>query len=301
MRDPRRRMGGEDNHDGRVLRYVQTAAVRYDSGQDQYRLSLTPAVRAAGLEANAVIRYGLDRLDALGVVPAIASEDRDADDADDTDKASPNLSYSLLSPSDDFRLEIPEAVLDALGIGDVRNGGGSDDAEAARAADRSRPAVDVYAGEGVIAFASPTTESIPVEWLPEDVDGEDGTIELRLVQTTTPRFQGSPLVASITPAFNRAGGDSAGVEYRTDIDRDGVVLAVGRADTAGANTRSVYRHGPDEQGASVSLPASVLAALDLAPEDYEDTPRSERPALAVYAGDGVLAFGHPPNREFTPT
>lgn len=292
-------MGSDSNQNGRSLRHVQTAAVRYDPDRNQYRLSPTAAIRAAGLEADATIRYGLDRLEALGVVPVVAADDEPADDPEPrTNSGALDLSYAVQSPEsgEDFRLEIPEAVLDALHID---AGGDAEDTDAERtSADAARPLLDVYAGEGVIAVGGPTTETVPAELLPDDVAVEGEALTLQLVQTTTPRYQGTTLAAAITPAFNRAGGDFAAVEFRPVTDHEGFVLAVARADATGPNTRSVYRQGPDKQGAAVSLPEEVLAALDLERADFEGVPHDERPALAVYAGDDVLAFGHPPHREF---
>lgn len=282
--------GGDENV---PIRHVQTARVRYDDQTGQFKLTLTPAIRAAGLDQNAMFRFIPEEVDNLGLVPALGSKSGTGNLRDER-------TYSV-SPAgaagEVLRLQIPEDALDALGI----------DTDAAK--EDEAPLLDVFAGDRMIAFDKSNAIAIPVEILPDDYESETERDEIILeqIQTTTPRVRsGGTVTATITPAIKRAGGgdgdDMRAVEYFPEFSDGlgGIVPAVTRKygdGRAHGDERSLWQE--NERGVSASLPDDVLAALGLSTDDYEDAPLEERPPLTVYAGDHLLAFGRPGERNVT--
>lgn len=280
-----------DTHTDDVpVRPVQTARIRYKPSTDQYRLTLTQAIRAAGLDKNATFRYVPEEVDQLGVVPALGSDSADTTLRD-------GRTYSVSSEGatgEALRLQIPAAALEALGI----------DTDTEEVDDL--PLLDVYAGDQLLAFDISNAKTISSDLLPGfDGTTDDEDIILEPIQTTAPRVRTEGVVsAAITPALKRAGDNIGAVEFHPPLaaDLDGLVPAVGHKygdARGGGDVRSVYRKGPNELESPI--PAEVLDALDLSIDDYEDVPVDERPLLVVFAGngDGVIAFARPGQRELT--
>jgi len=277
------------------VRHVQTAKIRYRPDTDQYRVSLTGAIRAAGLGANAMFRYLPEEVDELGLVPALGAEEGELPNDERT--------YSVVGTGPDMgtlRLQIPETVLAALGI--------DTDPEAAQAGEL--PLLDVYAGDRMIAFDKSSARAIPADQLPADLDvdgeGENGEVILEQIQTTTPRVQVEGVVsAAVRPAIIRAGAEGGAVEYLLELadETDGFVPAVvresGDARERDGDAWSIYRGGPNGEGYYVGIPRDALATLGLSVDDFEDVPLDERPQLSVYAADGMIGFARPSERDVT--
>jgi hypothetical protein len=275
------------------VRHVQTAKIRYRPDTDQYRVSLTDAIRAAGLGADAMFRYLPEEVDELGLVPALGADDGKLPNDDRT--------YSVVGTGptgETLRLQMPEDALDALGI--------DTDPETAQAGEL--PLLDVYAGDRMIAFDKSSARAIPADQLPADCDvndkSEEGEVILEQIQTTTPRLQVEGVVsAAVRPALMRAGTEAGAVEFLPELtDQDnGFVVAVTRESgdaRSGGDARAIYRTA-DGEGFYVGLPDETLAALGLSVEEYEDVPLAERPALSVYASDGVIGFARLGERDIT--
>lgn len=282
-----------DEMEDAPFRHVQTAKIRHGSEYNQYRLTLTKAIRAAGLGVNAMFRYLPEEVDELGLVPALGSEGGGLHNDDRT--------YSVAGEGKTgaaLRLQIPEEALNALDI--------DTDYEAAQAGEL--PLLDVYAGDRLLAFDKSSDRTIPTDQLPADLDvagdikGKGEEVILEQIQTTTPRMRtGEVVTVAITPAIKRTGGGVKGVEYLPDLDDalGTLVPAVAREygdARGGGDARSIDYEGPNKQVLSVPLPENVLAGLDLSVADYKDAALAERPPLAVYAGDGLIAFGRPGER-----
>lgn len=294
-----------DERDESPIKHVQTARIRYEEGHDRYRLTLTPAIRAAGLGEDAVFRFIPEEVDNLGVVPALGSEDASGHVRD-------NRTYSVISggaTGDAFRLQIPEAALDALGI----------DTSTAAAETDDLPLLDVYAGDRMIAFDRSSAIAIPIDALPgeyeRDTDGESDSEEVILeqAQTTTPIMRSYDMVtAKLTGAVRQAANGNenelSAITYHSDLADDlggGIVPATlreggdGRArDDAYSLQRVASNSGESAmRGFEAGIPDDVLEALELSEDDYEDVPLEDRPALTVYAGDRMIALGRPGERE----
>lgn len=282
-----------DEDDEIPVRHVQTVPIRKDTN-GTYRATLTSAIRAAGLGDGAMFRFIPEGIDDLGVVPALGAEDGDS-------RLRDQRTYTVEgagATGTALRLTIPEAALDALGIDT------DPDSEATR--DGEPPLLDVFAGDRMIAFDTSNAISLgdvfSDEYATENAPDADKVI-LDQIQTTTPRMRGANVTVAVSPALRHAGDRTGSIEYRPDLadELGGVVPAIlheertdGRAEN---NTYTVYREGADREDFVISLPEHVLDALDLSATDYEDVPREERPALAVYAGEGLIALARPGERE----
>ena len=279
--------------DETAIRHVQTAPIRADTN-GTYRVTITAAIRAAGLGDGALFRYIPEEVDNLGVVPALGSEGGKGSLRD-------QRTYTVEGAGETgtaLRLSIPEVALDALGI-DVEDIPGPGD-------DGKPPLVDVFAGDRMIAFDASSGISLgdvlPDEYATENAPDADEVI-LDQIQTTTPRLRKTSVTAAVSPALRHAGNRTGSIQYRPDLadELGGVVPAILHEERTGGqgeeNTRKVYREGDTREDLVISLPEHVLDALDLSTADYEDVPREERPSLAVYAGDGLVAFARPGERE----
>jgi hypothetical protein len=274
--------------DETAIRHVQTAPIHKDTN-GTYRVVVTAAVRMAGLGQGALFRYIPEEVDNLGVVPALGSEDGEGSLRD-------QRTYTVEKTATALRLTIPRAALDALGI----------DTEAIPdpGADHNEqpPLVDVFAGDRMIAFDASSGISLgdvlPDEYAAENAPDADEVI-LDQIQTTTPRLRKTSVTAAVSPALRHAGNRTGSIEYRPDLadELGGIVPAILHEERTGGqgeeNTRKVYREGEEREDLVISLPEDVLDALDLSTADFEDVPREERPSIAVYAGDGIVAFARP--------
>ena len=281
--------------DETAIRHVQTAPIREDTN-GTYRVTITAAIRAAGLGDGALFRYIPEEVDNLGVVPALGSEGGKGSLRD-------QRTYTVEGAGETgtaLRLSIPKAALDALGIDvEVIPGPGADHGE-------MPPLVDVFAGDRMIAFDVSSGISLgdvlPDEYATENAPDADEVI-LDQIQTTTPRLRKTSVTAAVSPALRHAGNRTGSIEYRPDLadELGGVVPAILHEERTGGqgedNTRKVYREGDTREDLVISLPEHVLDALDLSTSDCEDVPREERLALAVYAGNGLIAFARPGERE----
>jgi hypothetical protein len=285
---------GEQRSENIPIRHVQTVPIQYEDrgdGKGRYHVGITPAIRAAGLDSDGMFRFIPEEADELGVVPALGSEEGEGHTRD---SRTYSVRYTGSKEDKALRLTIPDDALAALGI--------ELDSEAAQAGEL--PLLDVYVGDYMIAFDKSNAVSLSPDALPDDYEGEsDGEqVVLEQAMTTVPRMRTAGTVtAALTPALKHAGSDIGAIKFHPDRADDDLVLATGHKHgdgRSGGDERSVYREG-GSRTQTVPLPEGVLAALDLSPEDFEDVPRKERPALAVYAGDnnGLLAFGRPGERE----
>ena len=289
---PTNEQASEDNET--AIRHVQTAPIREDTN-GTYRVTITAAIRAAGLGGGALFRYSPEEVDNLGVVPALGSNGGAGSVRD-------QRTYTVEGGGETggaLRLTIPETALDALGIDiEAIPGPGTDD--------EMPPLVDVFAGDRMIAFDASSGISLG-DVLPDEYATENGPdadeVILEQIQTTTPRLRKTSVTAAVSPALRHAGNRTGSVEYRPDLadELGGVVPAILHEERTGGqgedNTRKVYREGETREDLVISLPEHVLAALGLSANDYEDVPREERPPLAVYAGDGLIALARPGERE----
>ena len=282
------------------IRHIQTVHIRYDEHTGKYRLTLTPAIRAAGLDANAMFRYLPEEVDELGLVPALGVEDGITSPRD-------GRTYSVVAEGkgDVFRLQIPETALEALGI--------EPDPETAK--EGNLPMLDVFAGDRMIAFDRSNAIAISTKLLPDDFEGDTDADEVILeqAQTTTPNMRTYDVVtAKLTAAVRQAGrgekNELGAIEYLPELSADlggGIVPAVvskygdgrARGDAYSLSRVAANSGKSSNRGFEAAIPEDVLAALDLSGDDYADVPLEERPALTVYAGDHLLAFGRPGERD----
>lgn len=276
--------------DETAIRHVQTAPIREDTN-GTYRVTITAAIRAAGLGSGALFRYIPEEVDNLGVVPALGSDGGAGSVRD-------QRTYTVEGggeTGDALRLTIPESALDALGI----------DVEAIGTDDGMPPLVDVFAGDRMIAFDASSGislgDALPDEYATENAPDANEVI-LDQIQTTTPRLRRTSVTAAVSPALRHAGDRTGSIEYRPDLadELGGVVPAILHEERTGGqgedDTRKVYREGEEREDLVISLPEHVLDALDLSTADFADVPREERPSLAVYAGNGIIAFARPGER-----
>lgn len=287
--DARTMTGQPDEQEEAPIRHIQTVSIHHEKPKNRktrYWVSITPSIRAAGLDGDAVFRFIPEEADELGVVPALGSEEGGGNRRD-------NRTYSVRPGATDstLRLTVPEAALEALGI----------ETEAAQGDEL--PMLDVYSGDYMIAFDKSSAQSLPADSLPDEYGNEE--VILEQIQTATPRMRSwGDVAASVSPALKSIVNDAGAVEFHPELadDLDGLVPAIvyphgdGRAR---GDARSVYHEGHEKQDLSVPLPADVLAALGLSADDYEDVPVDERPSLTVYAGGRVIAFGRPGERNVT--
>jgi hypothetical protein len=293
-----------DEHSEDVpVSHVQTVPIRYEDrgdGKGRYHVGITPAIRAAGLDSDGMFRFIPEEADELGVVPALGSEEGEGHVRDNRTYS---VSYTGSKEDKALRLTVPDDALAALGI--------EPDPEAAQAGEL--PLLDVYAGDRMIAFGKSSAVSLPPDALSDDHEGEsNGQIVLEQAMTTTPIMRSSGMVtAKFTAAVRQAGGEEAdelgAIKFHRDraADLDGIVPATlheegdGRSDV---DMYSLQRVGSNSgagsmRGFEAAISEDVLAVLDLSPEDFEDVPLEDRPALTVYAGDRMLALGRPRERE----
>ena len=148
------------------IREIQTATVRrreYQTG-DSYAVSLTRAIRAAGLEDGGSFRFDPDAVDELGVVPALGSEEV-------PDRPRNSLMRKILKEGTGgktLRLHIPEQALEAIpGFPPIEEIDWDDP-----------PELSVWAGDRMLAFELAESRSVTIDrGAGEDDDGgnaEDG-------------------------------------------------------------------------------------------------------------------------------
>jgi hypothetical protein len=275
--------------DDATLEYSQTATIRRSEPTGQYRCSPTQAIHAAGLDSGGQVRYQLDESERRDLVTATRVTDGNVN-PDPRD----GRTYTVIDAGDDttsaLRLELPTAVFDALGI--------EPPAATSSSGETAYPQLDVYAGTGVLAFATPATKAIPTSALRaafgvdagtrtdgavlEAVERHDGEMTvLEQIQTATPR--GDPTVRlSVTRAFTAAGGDFEAITFAPALATEhGIVPAIA-CERDHPDAWVVSREGPNRHGATISLPAGVQNVLTGSDEGV--------PELAVYAADGMLGF-----------
>jgi hypothetical protein len=120
------------------IREVQTAKVRREGTDENWSaiVSITKAIRAAGLEDGGSFRFDPAAIDELGMVPALGAPET-------VDGRSEPLSRNVRQEGTGgrtLRLVLPDDVLEALGIDDDEVGG---DAPVE---------VTVWAGDQLLAF-----------------------------------------------------------------------------------------------------------------------------------------------------
>ncbi|HET7322756.1 MAG TPA: helix-hairpin-helix domain-containing protein, partial [Halococcus sp.] len=286
----------EQSDENVPIRHIQTVRIGCDE-RGRIRLQLTEAIRAAGLGGgDAMFRYIPEEAENLGVVPALGMEESITSPRD-------GRTYSVDSAGGRNRLEIPEDVLTALDI----------DIDAVKAG--NGPLLDVFAGDRMIAFDKSSAIAVSADALPDDYEGdtnEDGEVVLHQAQTTTPMMRSWGVTARLTAGVRQAGNgaedDLGAIKYLPELSDglgSGVVPAIvtqygdGRArDEAYSLSRIAANSGKSSsRGFEATIPDDVLDTLGLSEDDYEDVPLEDRPALTVYAGDHLLAFGRPGERE----
>ncbi|PHQ45150.1 hypothetical protein DJ68_14690 [Halorubrum sp. C3] len=131
------------------IREVQTATVRREGTDENWSaiVSITKAVRAAGLEDGGSFRFDPSAIDELGMVPALGSPET-------ADGRSEPLTRNVRKEGtggSTLRLVLPDEVLDALDIPD-EDVGGDDPAE-----------VSVWAGDELVAFERSEERTVEVD------------------------------------------------------------------------------------------------------------------------------------------
>lgn len=131
-----------------TIQPVQTATLRQHGSKRLYQLTVTTAINAAGLADGGSVRFDLDTLDELGLVPAIGSTQES-----DGRRREAALTRNIITEGQGnvYRITIPHAVLAALGI----------DLETINWDDP--PTFTVYAGDRVLALELPTEQQIMIE------------------------------------------------------------------------------------------------------------------------------------------
>jgi hypothetical protein len=287
------------------IQHVQTVEVRQKTGTNEYRATITEAVKAAGLDEGATFQFKPHEIEELGVIPALgAAADEDA----------PRDRYTRTATTDgkaSIRIALPEEVVEAL----------ESYTEHEHNEEHSL-VIDVFAGERMIALAPAGGFDVPIEALPEDpdrvVDDSRDVLRLTPVQTARPRVRGSDedgqsrmTVLTATTAIRAAGlasevDDPHSVSYHPEAAESlaGLIPAVGYRRQAGAADPeyAVYReHGRGDdvayEGYSVTLPAEMVEALGISVDKLEGLSQRERPEITVYAAEGILGFKTPTIRE----
>ncbi|OYR71527.1 hypothetical protein DJ71_20495 [Halorubrum sp. E3] len=131
------------------IREVQTAKVRREGTDENWSaiVSITKAVRAAGLEDGGSFRFDPLAVEELGMVPALGSPET-------ADGRSESLTRNVRKEGaggKTLRLVLPEDVLEALDISDDEVGG-------------DEPAeVSVWAGDQLVAFERSEERTVEVD------------------------------------------------------------------------------------------------------------------------------------------
>ena len=288
------------------IQHVQTVEVQQKTGSNEYRATITEAVRAAGLKEGATFQFKPYEIEELGVIPALgAAADEDAPRDRHTRTATTDGKASI-------RIALPKEVVEAL----------ESHAESERDEDEEHPLLlDVFAGERMIALAPAEGFDVSIEALPKDpdhvVDDSRDVLRLRPIQTARPRVkvmdEGKSRMAQLTATTAiRAAGLASEVEkpysvsYHPEAAESlaGLIPAVGyqRQASVADPEYSIYReHGraddPPFEGYSVGLPDAILDALGISVDEIEGLNRRERPEITVYAAEGLLGFKTPAVRE----
>ena len=282
------------------IRHVQTVRVR-ERGKNERRVTITEAVRAAGLDGGATFQFKPFEYDELGVIPALGSPAGESAPKDrNTRKATTDGHVSI-------QIALPKQVIEVLEDAT----GNTDDPIF----------VDVFAGERMVAIAPTAAIEVPTTALPEDpdrvIDDERESVQLEAVQTARPRVKVSSDGASrmveltATEAVRRARLTSTtdepySVSFHPEAAESlgGLIPAVGYQRGAGIGDPeySIYREqggGSDTQPEvySIGVPTPLIEALGLSVDELENLERSERPQITVYAADGMLGFKTPSVRE----
>ncbi|MFW6382522.1 MAG: hypothetical protein ACOCZD_00605 [Haloferacaceae archaeon] len=131
------------------IREVQTAKVRREGTDENWSaiVSITKAIRAAGLEEGGSFRFDPGAVAELGMVPALGSPDT-------VDGRSEPLSRNIRQEGTGgktLRLVLPDDVLEALDIDDDEVGG---DAPVE---------VTVWAGEQLVAFERSEERTVEID------------------------------------------------------------------------------------------------------------------------------------------
>lgn len=143
----------DDNNDNNneSIREVQTAQLRRESASDtSYLVSLTPAIRAAGLEDGGSFRFDPQAVPELGMLPAIGSEV-------EVDGRGDPLARNIRKQGTGgktLRLVIPHEGLESLGI------------DPDTIDDDDPPELNVWAGEQLLAFELPEQRQVEIDRTP---------------------------------------------------------------------------------------------------------------------------------------
>ena len=140
----------EDENDV-AIREVQTATLRQHESQSSssFRVSITPAIRAAGLESGGSFRFMPSEVDELGVLPALGSEES-------VDGRREPLARNIRREGANqgtLRLVIPREALEAIP--------GFPDVDAIDPEDP--PELTVWAGDRMLAFELAERRSVTVD------------------------------------------------------------------------------------------------------------------------------------------
>lgn len=149
---------------GPEIRRVGRAYIRLDpTTKGSFRLTITDAVEHAGGDDQHGVIYDVGATDDLGLTPAAVIPD-------DSPEMQSRHAYRIVVAGDggSYQVRAPREMFDRLGY---------DVDEIRAAAERDEPEqVDVYAGEGLVAFARPDRQRL--NWSPEQVAVEDAEREL---------------------------------------------------------------------------------------------------------------------------
>lgn len=144
-------MTDNDNNDSESIREIQTAQLRRESaGENTYLVSVTPAIRAAGLEDGGSFRFDPHAVPELGMLPAIGSEV-------EVDGRGDPLARNIRQQGtggQTLRLVIPHEGLEALGI------------DPATMDDDNPPELNVWVGEQLLAFELPEQREVEINRTP---------------------------------------------------------------------------------------------------------------------------------------
>jgi hypothetical protein len=138
-------------HDEDVdIREVQTAKVRRQGTDENWSaiVSITEAIRQAGLEDGGSFRFDPAAIEEIGMVPALGS-DETVDGR--TQPLTRNIKREGKRESPSLRLVLPDEVLEALGITDDEIGG-DDPVE-----------VTVWAGENLLGFERSEERTVAID------------------------------------------------------------------------------------------------------------------------------------------
>jgi hypothetical protein len=300
-------MSTETQQEPLPIRHVQTVEIRYNEERNDFRITVSAAVKAAGLGKGATFQFKPHEIEELGVIPALGA-------AADEDAPRDQNTRTVVGRTEGWlELALPRSVVDSLaeslGI-EVDEGGNLSE---------QLPLVDIFAGDRMIALAPAEGFDLPIAALPEDPDRlvddsqDHKQVRLEAVQTARPSVKinqegtSRMVVLTATRALREAGlapnEQPHSVSYHPEVADDllGLIPAVGyeRAADVHDPQYAVYEKGGTGNGTaySVGLPPTVLDELGLSVDEIAELDRSERPEITVYAAEGMLGFKTPTVRE----